>query len=70
MTFAANSLGGTSLSDPPNLPIAVRNVANVTGSGNALDLNVPAGPFVDSWMCALSGRAKQLNLVEYFKDCE
>jgi ABC-type transporter Mla subunit MlaD len=53
-----------------SMPIAVRNVANVTGSGNALDLNVPAGPFVDSWMCALSGRAKQLNLVEYFKDCE
>jgi phospholipid/cholesterol/gamma-HCH transport system substrate-binding protein len=53
-----------------SMPIAVRNVANATGSGNALDLNVPAGPFVDSWMCALSGRAKQLNLVEYFKDCE
>lgn len=51
-------------------PIALRNLANATGSGNAIDLNIPAGPFVDSWMCALSGRAKQLNLVEYFKDCE
>ena len=53
-----------------SMPIAARNLANVTGSGNAIDLNVPAGPFIDSWMCALSGRAKQFNLVEYFKDCE
>ncbi|TQK32059.1 MCE family protein [Arthrobacter sp. SLBN-53] len=51
-------------------PVAVRNVANVTGSGNSVSLNVPAGPFVDSWMCALSGRARQFNLVEYFKDCQ
>lgn len=49
-------------------PIALRNLANATGSGNALDLNT-AGVFVDSWMCAISGRAKQFNLVEYFKDC-
>lgn len=53
-----------------SMPIAARNLANITGSGNAIDLNVPAGPFIDSWMCALSGRAKQFNLVEYFKDCE
>lgn len=51
-------------------PIAVRNLANATGSGNAIDLNVPAGLLVDSWMCALSGRARQFNLVEYFKDCK
>lgn len=50
-------------------PITVRNLANATGSGNAIDLNVPAGLLVDSWMCALSGRARQFNLVEYFKDC-
>ncbi len=51
-------------------PPALRNLANATGSGNAITVNFPAGPFVDSWMCALSGRAKQFNLVEYFKDCE
>src|ERR1700739_1802431 len=51
------------------MPIAIRNLANATGSGTAIDLNAPAGFLVDSWMCALSGRAKQLNLVEYFKDC-
>jgi phospholipid/cholesterol/gamma-HCH transport system substrate-binding protein len=53
-----------------SMPVAVRNFANATGSGNAADVSLPAGPFVDSWMCALSGRAKQFNLVEYFKDCE
>ncbi|QLL06499.1 MCE family protein [Mycobacterium vicinigordonae] len=53
-----------------SMPLAVRNFANISGSGNAIDVNAAAGPFVDSWMCALSGRAKQLNLVEYFKDCE
>jgi virulence factor Mce-like protein len=50
-------------------PIALRNLANATGSGNALDATVPAGPLVDSWMCAISGRAKQFNLVEYLEDC-
>ncbi len=53
-----------------SMPIVVRNIANATGSGNAIDLNVPAGPFIDSWMCALSSRAPQFNLVEYFKDCQ
>lgn len=51
-------------------PVLMRNLANATGSGNTIDLNVPAGPFVDSWMCALSSRATQFKLVEYFKDCE
>src|SRR5690625_1949432 len=51
-------------------PVALRNFANVTGSGNAADVFLPAGIFVDSWMCALSGRARQFNLVEYFKDCQ
>lgn len=52
------------------LPLPMRNLANATGSGTALDLNPPAGPLVDSWMCAISGRAKQFNLTEYFKDCQ
>lgn len=51
-------------------PVALRNFANATGSGNATDVFLPAGIFVDSWMCALSGRARQFNLVEYFKDCQ
>ncbi len=51
-------------------PITVRNITNATGSGNSLSLNLPGGVFTDSWMCALSGRAKQFNLVEYFKDCQ
>lgn len=50
-------------------PVALRNFTNATGSGNAADVFLPAGIFVDSWMCAISGRAKQFNLVEYFKDC-
>jgi phospholipid/cholesterol/gamma-HCH transport system substrate-binding protein len=52
------------------LPLPLRNLTNVSGSGTSLDLNVPAGMFIDSWMCALSARAKQFNLPEYFKDCQ
>ncbi|MEZ0364065.1 MCE family protein [Mycobacterium sp. pUA109] len=51
-------------------PVAVRNLANATGSGNALDVNAPMGILIDSWACAISSRAPQFNLVEYFKDCE
>ncbi|WP_227465358.1 MCE family protein [Mycobacteroides chelonae] len=52
------------------LPLPVRNIANVLGSGNAGDASLPAGLMIDSWMCAISGRAKQFNLAEYFKDCK
>jgi phospholipid/cholesterol/gamma-HCH transport system substrate-binding protein len=52
------------------LPIPMRNIANATGSGTALDAATLNGPLIDSWMCAISGRAEQFNLVEYFKDCE
>ncbi|MEN4446600.1 MCE family protein [Mycobacterium sp. SMC-18] len=51
-------------------PVAARNIANATGSGNATDLTLPAGLMVDSWVCAISGRARQFNIVEYFKDCK
>lgn len=51
-------------------PITARNIANVTGSGNGADVNLPAGIMIDSWMCAISGRARQFNIVEYFKDCK
>ncbi|MEZ0367247.1 MCE family protein [Mycobacterium sp. pUA109] len=52
-----------------SMPVALRNVTNATGSGNALDGTAPAGILFDSWMCALSSRAPQYQLVEYFKDC-
>jgi hypothetical protein len=28
------------------------------------------GIVVDSWMCAISGRAKQFGMIPYFKDCK
>jgi len=51
-------------------PVALRGLANATGSGNAADLNAVNGLLVDSWMCAISGRAKQFGMIEYFKDCK
>lgn len=55
------------------LPLSMRNVANATGSGPFLDFALPGGLLVDSWMCAISGRAEQFKWPEryqYFKDCE
>jgi len=52
------------------LPIPIRNLANATGSGAAIELTLPAGVMIDSWMCAISGRAQQFGLVEYFQDCQ
>jgi virulence factor Mce-like protein len=51
-------------------PVALRNIANVTGTGNAAMLNAPGGLLVDSWMCAISGRAKQFGMIQYYKDCQ
>jgi virulence factor Mce-like protein len=51
-------------------PVALRGLANATGTGNAVDLNAANGLVVDSWMCAISGRAKQFGMIEYFKDCK
>ncbi len=51
-------------------PIALRGLANATGTGNAVDLSVPNGLLVDSWMCAISGRAKQFGMIQYYKDCK
>ncbi|MDO3333933.1 MCE family protein [Mycobacteroides abscessus] len=50
-------------------PVAFRNMANVTGSGTAFDVSLPGGVLIDSWMCAISQRAKQFNLAQYFTDC-
>ncbi len=52
------------------LPIPFRNLANASGSGVGFDVTYPAGPLIDSWMCAISGRAKQFGVVEYFQDCQ
>jgi len=51
-------------------PLALRGLANATGSGNAVDFNAANGLLVDSWMCAISGRAKQFGLIQYLKDCK
>lgn len=51
-------------------PVALRGLANATGSGNAADINVANGLLIDSWMCAISGRAEQFGMIEYFQDCK
>ncbi len=51
-------------------PIALRGIANATGTGNSLETNFPNGILVDSWMCAISGRAKQFGMIQYYKDCK
>lgn len=51
-------------------PIFFREAANLTGDGNAISFNAPNVPVIDSWMCAISGRAKQFGMIQYFKDCK
>ena len=51
-------------------PVALRNLTNATGSGNAVGYNAPNGLLVDSWMCAISERAEQFNMIPYFQDCK
>lgn len=51
-------------------PIAVRGLANATGTGNSVDFSAANGVLVDSWMCAISGRAEQFGMIPYFKDCK
>ncbi|WP_216894879.1 MCE family protein [Nocardia alni] len=51
------------------LPVPWRTWANFTGAGTELDANAPDGAFIDSFMCALVGRAPQVNLPPYSKDC-
>ncbi|OHU78213.1 MlaD family protein [Mycobacteroides chelonae] len=50
--------------------VAVRGVANSSGTGNAIDFNITNGIVIDSWMCAISSRAKQFGMIQYFKDCK
>ncbi len=51
-------------------PVALRELTNATGTGNAVDLNAANGLLVDSWMCAISGRAEQFGMIEYYQDCK
>ena len=51
-------------------PVPIREIANVTGLGNSIEGNPPGGALIDSWMCAISGRAKQFGMIQYFKDCQ
>ncbi|CAJ1508595.1 MCE family protein [[Mycobacterium] burgundiense] len=51
-------------------PVALRGIANATGSGNAASLFAPGGLLIDSWMCAISGRAEQFGMIQYYQDCE
>lgn len=52
------------------LPVALRNFTNASGTANEVDFSAPAGPMIDSWMCALSGRAVELDMPAYFQECE
>lgn len=51
------------------LPVPLRNFTNATGTGNEVDFTSPSGPFIDSWMCAISGQADRLDLPPYFGEC-
>ncbi|KLO39314.1 mammalian cell entry protein [Mycobacterium nebraskense] len=51
-------------------PVALRGMTNATGYGPVVEFNLPNGLAVDSWMCAISGRAKQFGMIQYFKDCK
>ena len=49
------------------LPVPLRNFTNTTGTGNEVDFSSVAGPFIDSWMCAVSKQAQVRNLPPYFR---
>ncbi|MFV0494263.1 MCE family protein [Mycobacterium sp.] len=51
-------------------PVFIREVANATGDGNAVAINVPNSLLIDSWMCAISADAQRRGMIPYFKDCK
>ncbi|OBF81547.1 mammalian cell entry protein [Mycobacterium sp. 852002-51163_SCH5372311] len=51
-------------------PIFLREGTNLTGDANAVSFNAPNALLIDSWMCAISGRAQQFGMIPYFKDCK
>ncbi|MFE9320996.1 MCE family protein [Nocardia sp. NPDC052278] len=50
------------------LPVPWRSWVDATGSGPELEANATSGAFLDSFMCALVGRAK-VQLPPYSEDC-
>ncbi|OBK17186.1 mammalian cell entry protein [Mycobacterium asiaticum] len=51
-------------------PVFVREATNLTGDANAVSFNLPSSLLIDSWMCAISGRAEQFGMIPYYKDCK
>lgn len=51
-------------------PPALRGATNATGYGPVIEFFAGNGLLNDSWMCAISGRAKQFGMIEYYKDCK
>ncbi|OBG32248.1 MCE family protein [Mycolicibacter heraklionensis] len=51
-------------------PPPLRGITNATGYGPGIEFFAGNGIAIDSWMCAISGRAKQFGMIEYFKDCK
>lgn len=52
------------------LPLPWKLFANATGTADELVGNAPDGAFIDSYMCALSERAKQVHRTPYLRDCK
>ncbi|MGV0836899.1 MCE family protein [Mycolicibacterium thermoresistibile] len=51
------------------MPVPLRNFTNATGTANEFDFTSSGGTLIDTFMCAISGRAQQFNLPNYFQDC-
>ena len=51
-------------------PVPLRNLTNAMGYGPSVEFYTANGLAIDSWLCAISGRAKQFGMIEYFKDCK
>jgi virulence factor Mce-like protein len=51
-------------------PVPLRGLTNATGYGPVVEFNLANGLAIDSWMCAISGRAKEFGMIQYFKDCK
>lgn len=51
------------------LPVPWQSWADLTGTAPELDATASSGAFVDSFMCALVGRAPQLHISPYSQEC-
>ncbi|MEU5844476.1 MCE family protein [Rhodococcus sp. NPDC047139] len=51
------------------LPVPIRNFTNASGTANEVDFTAPAGPMIDSWMCALVGHTEEPTLRDYLGEC-